>query len=220
MFLGGRHARDVQQRSPELTGYGGGAARVRAISAVNVLRLLAFVLPLGLDSFAVAAALGATGDLTIRDRLRVSALFVVFEGGMPLIGVAAGAPLARTIGPVADYLAVAALIGLGAWMLLAGGDGEERRAARLRMTHGVAIIALGLSISLDELAIGFSLGLARLPAVAVIITIAVQTLVAVQLGLYLGARIGERIRAGAEWLAGVALIALGGYVLAEHLLAH
>ena len=187
---------------------------------MNVLRLLAFVLPLGLDSFAVAAALGATGDLTSRDRLRVSALFVVFEGGMPLIGVAVGAPLARTIGPVADYLAVAALIGLGAWMLLVGGDGEERRAARLRMTHGVAIIALGLSISLDELAIGFSLGLARLPAVAVIITIAVQTLVAVQLGLYLGARIGERIRAGAERLAGVALIALGGYVLAEHLLAH
>ena len=112
---------------------------------MNVLRLLAFVLPLGLDSFAVAAALGATGDLTSRDRLRLSALFVVFEGGMPLIGLAVGAPLARTIGPVADYLAVAALIGLGAWMLLAGGDGEERRAARLRMTHGVAIIALGLS---------------------------------------------------------------------------
>ena len=186
---------------------------------MNVLRLLAFVLPLGLDTFAVAAALGATGDLTTRDRLRVSALFVVFEGGMPLIGVAVGAPLARTIGPVADYLAVAALIGLGAWMLLAGG-GEERRAARLRMTHGVAIIALGVSISLDELAIGFSLGLVRLPVVAVIIAIAVQTLVAVQLGLYLGARIGERIRAGAERLAGVALIALGGYVLAEHLLAH
>ena len=187
---------------------------------MNVLRLLAFVLPLGLDSFAVAAALGAAGDLTSRDRLRVSALFVMFEGGMPLIGVVVGAPLARTIGPVADYVAVAALIGLGAWMLLAGGDGEERRAARLRMTHGVAIIALGLSISLDELAIGFSLGLARLPVVAVIITIPVQTLVAVQLGLYLGTRIGERIRAGAERLADVALIALGGYVLAEHLLAH
>jgi hypothetical protein len=39
---------------------------------VSVLRLLAFVLPLGLDTFAVAAALGATGGLTGRDRLRVS----------------------------------------------------------------------------------------------------------------------------------------------------
>ena len=187
---------------------------------MNVLRLLAFVLPLGLDTFAVSAALGATGDLTARDRLRVSVLFVVFEGGMPLIGVAVGAPLARRIGPVADYLAVAALIGLGVWMLLAGGDGEERRAARLKMTHGVAIIALGVSISLDELAIGFSLGLVRLPIVAIIVAIAVQTLIAVQVGLYLGARIGERIRSGAERLAGVALVGLGGYVLAAHLLAH
>ena len=42
----------------------------------------------------------------------MSALFVVFEGGMPLIGVAVGAPLTRTIDPVADYPAVvAALIG-------------------------------------------------------------------------------------------------------------
>ena len=163
---------------------------------MSVLGLLAFVLPLGLDTFAVAAALGATGNLTTRDRLRVSALFVVFEGGMPLIGLAAGAPLARTIGPVADYLSVGALIGLGAWMLLAGGSGDEQRAARLRMTHGVAILALGVSISLDELAIGFSLGLARLPVPAVITAIAVQTLVAVQIGLYLGTRIGERIRAG------------------------
>jgi putative Mn2+ efflux pump MntP len=190
---------------------------------VSVLRLLAFVLPLGLDTFAVAAALGATGSLTGRDRLRLSALFVVFDGGMPLIGLAAGAPLARTIGSVADYLAVAALIGLGTWMLLAGRgeeDGEEEeRAARLKMTHGVAILALGVSISLDELAIGFTLGLARLPVLAVIVAIAVQTLVAVQLGLYLGARIGERIRGGAERLAGVALILLGGYVLAEHLLS-
>ena len=187
---------------------------------MSVLRLLAFVLPLGLDSFAVAAALGAAGDLTARDRLRVTVLFVVFEGGMPLIGVAAGAPLARTIGPVADCLAVAALVGLGAWMVLAGGSGGENRAARLKMTHGVAIIALGVSISLDELAVGFSLGLARLPVVAIIVAIAVQTLVAVQLGLYLGACIGERIREGAERLAGIALIALGGYLLAEHLLGH
>ncbi len=105
---------------------------------MSVLRLLAFVLPLGLDSFAAAAALGATGDLTTRDRLRLATLFVAFESGMPLIGVAAGAPLARTIGPVADYLAVAALVGLGAWILLAGGAGEEKRVTRLRMTHRVA----------------------------------------------------------------------------------
>jgi putative Mn2+ efflux pump MntP len=70
-----------------------------------VLKLLAFVLPLGLDSFAVAAAIGASQVTTVRQRLRISLIFVVFEGGMPLIGLALGAALARGIGQVADYVA-------------------------------------------------------------------------------------------------------------------
>jgi putative Mn2+ efflux pump MntP len=53
-----------------------------------VLKLLAFVLPLGLDSFGVAAAIGAMQVTTGWQRLRISLVFVVFEGGMPLIGLA------------------------------------------------------------------------------------------------------------------------------------
>jgi manganese efflux pump family protein len=53
-----------------------------------VLKLLAFVLPLGLDSFAVAAAIGAARPAGWRARLRISVIFVVFEAGMPLIGPA------------------------------------------------------------------------------------------------------------------------------------
>lgn|SRR5487761_1876670 len=186
---------------------------------MSLLRLLAFVLPLGLDSFAVAAALGAAGRLTARDRLRISVLFVVFEGGMPLIGLAAGAPLARAVGGVADYLAAGALAALGTWMLLSRGDQDERRAARLGAAHGAALLGLGISSSLDELAIGFSLGLARVAIPAVISAIAVQAFLAAQLGLHLGARIGERFREGAERIAGAALIALAAFLLAEHLLA-
>lgn len=85
-----------------------------------VLKLIAFVLPLGLDSFAVAAAIGATGTPDTRTRWRISALFVVFEAGMPLIGLAIGAPLDRVTGPTADYVAAAAVIAIGAWMLLHG----------------------------------------------------------------------------------------------------
>jgi putative Mn2+ efflux pump MntP len=73
---------------------------------------------LGLDSFAVAAATGTTGKQTTRDKWRISALFVVFEAGMPLIGRAVGKPLARTIGDTADYVAAAAVIAIGTWMLL------------------------------------------------------------------------------------------------------
>jgi manganese efflux pump family protein len=182
-----------------------------------MLRLLAFVLPLGVDSFAVAAALGAAGLTGTRERLRVSLIFVVFEAGMPLIGLAAGAGIAHAVGDVADYLAGAAVIGLGIYLLAAGDDGDERAAGRLASTHGLAILTLGISISLDELAIGFSLGLVRLPAVPVIIAIAVQALLASQLGLALGHRISKRFTERAEQLAAVVLILLGVYLLIERL---
>jgi putative Mn2+ efflux pump MntP len=185
--------------------------------AGGVLKLLAFVLPLGLDSFAVAAAIGASQATTIWQRLRISLIFVLFEGGMPLIGLGVGAVLARGIGQVADYVAGAAVIAIGAWMLLASDEGEEEKASRLTASHGLALIGLGISISLDELAIGVTIGLAHLPITAVIVTIALQAFVAAQLGLAVGARIGERWRERAEQIAGIALILLGAYLIIEQL---
>jgi manganese efflux pump family protein len=182
-----------------------------------MLKLLAFVLPLGLDSFAVAAALGASQVTTAWQRLRISLVFVIFEGGMPLIGLAAGSALARGIGHVADYLAAAAVIGIGIWMLLADDGDEEGKAGRIMTSRGLALVGLGISISLDELAIGFSIGLVRLPVSAVIPAIALQAFVAAQLGLAIGTRIAERWRERAEQVAGIALILLGAYLIAQQL---
>jgi manganese efflux pump family protein len=140
---------------------------------------------------------------------------MIFEAGMPLIGLAAGGGLARLIGVAADYVAAAAVIVLGGWMLVPGRDEDDEPATRLAAATGPAVIALGLSISLDELAIGFSLGLARLPVAPVIAAIAIQAVVSSQLGLALGEVISDRFREYAERVAGLALIALGGYLIAE-----
>jgi putative Mn2+ efflux pump MntP len=178
-------------------------------------KLLAFVLPLGLDSFAVAAAVGAAQVTTAGQRLRISLVFMIFEGGMPLIGLGAGAALALGIGEVAGYLAGAAVMAIGAWMLLAGDKDDDEKATRITSSRGLALIGLGVSISLDELAIGFSLGLASLSLAPVILAIAIQAVVASQLGLALGRLISSRFREHAEQVAGIALIALGGYLIAE-----
>lgn len=181
-------------------------------------KLLAFVLPLGLDSVAVAAAIGASASMAWRDRLRITAVFVIFDAGMPLIGLALGGALARGIGQVAGYIAAAAVIAIGAWLLASGGRADgDNGAARFAASRGLGLAALGLSISLDELAIGFSLGLAHLPVVAVITAIAAQALLAAQLGLALGAKISHRLREGAEHIAGVALILLGGFLICQQI---
>lgn len=61
----------------------------RAYAHAVIAKLVALVLPLGLDTFAVAAALGMIGVSSAR-WLRISLLFTAFEGGMPLIGLALG----------------------------------------------------------------------------------------------------------------------------------
>lgn len=180
---------------------------------VVVLKLLAFVLPLGVDSFAMAAALG-TRRPTRRQRWRLSLLFVAFEGGMPLIGLAVGAPAASAMGSTADYIAGGILVVVGLWMVFAD-ENEDETSRRISGVGMWSALALGASISLDELAIGFTLGLARLPVVPVVVAIAVQALVASQLGFRLGVYVSEAWREWAERLAGIVLVALGVYLVVE-----
>jgi putative Mn2+ efflux pump MntP len=185
---------------------------------VAVLLLLGLVLPLCLDTFAVAAALGMSG-LNGRERVRYGLLFATFEGGMPLVGLLAGGALSRVVGGLADYVAIAVLVGFGAFMLLAGDEADELRVRRLRSTTGLALVGLGISISLDELAIGFTLGLTRVPVVLAVVLIAAQAFVVSQVGFQVGGRVGERYREGAERLAGIILIGLGALLLLSKLVA-
>jgi manganese efflux pump family protein len=183
-----------------------------------LLKLVGLIVPLGLDTFAVAAALGIAG-LKRQDRLRVSLLFTGFEVGMPLVGFFGGRLVGNVAGNAADYLAILVLIALGVYMVWPKSEeNEDRRLGLLGRTHGLAAIGLGISISMDELAIGFTIGLLKLPIVLVIVLIGVQTFVATQLGIRLGERVGERVREGAERIAGVALAGLGGALLVEKLL--
>jgi len=69
-----------------------------------MLKLLAFTLPLCLDTFAVAFAVLGEMHLTRAQRIRVWVLFIAFEAGMPLAGMALGAPLAHLAGPPAHLV--------------------------------------------------------------------------------------------------------------------
>jgi putative Mn2+ efflux pump MntP len=184
------------------------------------LTLIGLVIPLGLDTFAIAAALGMS-RLTRRDRLRVTVLFTAFEMGMPIVGIVLGAVAGNVVGNAADYVAIVILIGLGVFMLWPRRDerDEPERVGLLARTRGLAAIGLGISISLDELAIGFTLGLLRFSVLLVIVLIGMQTLVVTQAGLRLGSKIGEAVRERAEQLAGIVLAALGLVLLGQRLFA-
>jgi putative Mn2+ efflux pump MntP len=176
------------------------------------------LLPLGLDTFALAAALGMAG-LEKRDRLRVTLVFTAFEAGMPIAGMLIGRAAGAFLGAWAGYGGIAFLFVAGL-LLVRPGQNESDDAGRLRLlahARGLAIVDLGLSISVDELSVGLSAGLLGLSIVLTVLWIAVQAFVATQVGLRLGARIGEEVRERAEWLAGVALIVVALLLLALRL---
>jgi manganese efflux pump family protein len=62
-----------------------------------MLKLLAFTLPLCLDTFAVSFAVLGGMRLTRAQRIRVIVLLIAFEAGMPLAGMALGAPLTHLV---------------------------------------------------------------------------------------------------------------------------
>ena len=177
------------------------------------------LLPLALDTFALAAALGVAG-LEKRDRLRVTLVFTVFEAGMPIVGILVGRAVGALLGQWAGYAGILFLLVAGFLLLRPGKDEdeEERRLKLLAHARGLAILDLGLSISVDELTIGLSAGLLGLSIAVTVLWIAVQAFLAAQVGLRLGARLGEELRERSEQVAGVALIAVALILLALKLL--
>lgn len=65
------------------------------------------------------------------------------------------------------------------------------------------------SVSLDELAMGFSFGVLRVPVVPALVAIALQALVVSLGGQWIGQRVGAALGERAEVAAGVVLCLLG-----------
>jgi putative Mn2+ efflux pump MntP len=180
------------------------------------LKLLALVIPLSLDTFAVSAAIGMSG-LDRRERLRLSLVLAAFEMAMPLLGFVVGAVIERRVGGTAEYLAIAVLAMVGLLMLR---DRHDDDAADVRRARGWRLVGLGLSVSIDELAIGVAIGLVGLPVAVVILLIGAQAFIAAQVGSRLGAQLGNTIPDRAERLAGGMLLLVAAALLALRLIGH
>jgi manganese efflux pump family protein len=191
-----------------------------------MLRVILIVLPLGLDTFALSTVLGVL-PLARGQRLRIAALFALAEGLMPAIGLLLGLPLGHALGNAASYVAGALLIGIGGWIWWhsrqerARDDDDDDEAAKImRAATGStwSLLGLALSISLDELAVGFSFGLLGLPVIPILLLVAGQALVVSLAGQWIGRYVGQWIGPYAEQLVGPILCLLGAWFLVAQLL--
>ena len=168
----------------------------------TVIKIALLILSLGLDTFTVAVALGIAG-IGFGSRLRVAASFAVFEGGMPLVGFVAGRVLSNAVGEVASAIGILVLFGAGGWMVYESlSSGEEMN---VEIANWRSLIATSIAVSLDELAIGFSMGALGLPIGITVALIATQAFTLTLLGTAIGHRVGEELAERAETVAGLVL---------------
>jgi putative Mn2+ efflux pump MntP len=170
-------------------------------------------LSLGLDTLAVSIGLGLSG-LGRRQQLRYGVSFAIAEGAMPLVGFLLGSVVAQAVGDVAAYLGIIVLLAVGAYTIR---EAMHAEVPELRHDSRWQLAVLALSVSLDELAIGFSLGLFGVPVAAAIAYIAAQAFAVTIAGIRLGARLGALLAERAELISGLALTGLGLVLLAEKL---
>ncbi len=182
--------------------------------------VLAIVPAFGVDTFAVAAGLGALG---VGNRRRLALTVALFEGGMPLVGALVGRWLGDLLSSYGVWAACALLALLGGYEILEGirelrGDREEsaddKAEALERRLLGPGLIVAGLSVSMDELAAGLAAGAARLPLAVLVPALAVQAALFTYLGLHAGQGLRRWAGRYGELAAGAALIAAAIVVVA------
>lgn len=179
-----------------------------------LVKIAAFVVPLGFDTLAVAIALGLHEMGPVRPALT----FAFFEAVMPLIGLFLGHLVGARFETPAVVLGGVVLIGVAVYMLREALEDEDETEGLSFSSMRTAALA-GFGISMDELAIGFPMGTSGLPIPQTIGAIAIQAFLVTYLGIvvgkHLGQTFGRRTSRIAGFVAAIAFGLLGIYLIAQ-----
>jgi manganese efflux pump family protein len=171
-----------------------------------VFGLVLVSISVGLSNFAGSIGIGLSG-IDARTRLRVGIAFGFFEGLMPVIGLFIGQALAGSLGHWGRYLGAGLLVLTGAYTIWQARQTEKEERAGALDSRQLLVLAAALSI--DNLVVGFALGVYHVPILLAAVTMAVVSVALSLLGLELGSRLGARVGEYSEEAGGVVLILVG-----------
>jgi len=185
---------------------------------VSAFKLILIALGLSADAFAVSIAEGIVIKRgAYRHTVRVSAVFGLFQGIMPVLGWLAGSRLLSVVSSFDHWVAFGLLAVVGGKMVLSALFGGESRTPNSE-SRGARLIMLGLATSIDAFAVGMTIAMLRVAVWTPAIVIGVVTAAVCAVGVQAGSRIGMRLGRAAEIAGGLVLLCLGAKILLEHLL--
>jgi putative Mn2+ efflux pump MntP len=156
---------------------------------------------LSLDNFRVSVALG-TVPFGLKRATQVALTFGMWDAIMPLVGVLIGRQIGAAVGDVADLVGAVALGGYGLYLVIS----SLRNPEPDELDHPWALFGIPLTLSLDNLFAGASLGILGLSPWISAVVFGLMTAVMSLVGLQLGRAAARLIRIRPDLLSGVTLI--------------
>ena len=178
---------------------------------MSFFELFLLALALAADAFTVGLAVGVKHRQP-RQIFRLSFHFGLFQALLPLAGFAAGIALKRFIDPWGHYFAFGVLAFIGGRMVKGSFQPEKLRET-VDLTRGFHLVGLSFVVSIDALAIGFTLGIENVSIVFAVMVIGIIAAVLTSVGMLIAGRIGLLFGKRVELVAGFVLIGLALKIL-------
>lgn len=166
-----------------------------------IWEVLAIGFVLSLDNFRVAIVLG-TVPFGVKRAAQVALIFGVLDTVMPLLGLVIGHQIGRALGGVAELVGAAALGAYGLYLVITA----LRHPEPEQVDHPWALFGIPLTLSLDNLFAGASLGVLGLSPWLSATLFGVITAIMSLGGLFIGRFAANLIRIRSDLLSGIALI--------------
>jgi putative Mn2+ efflux pump MntP len=190
---------------------------------MSIVALLALAAAMAADAVAVAAALGASTSTSTSTSarvalvLRVGVCFGVFQGGMPILGYVLGDLIGPSVVAFDHWIAFVVLVVLGLKAVNEGVSADDDAADAAVDVSWRKLLVLGVATSIDAFAVGVTLPMIGAPLLESALVIGVVTAVLSGLAVVVGRAVGAAMGKRAEVAGGLVLIALGAWILVDHL---
>ncbi|MBU1171902.1 MAG: manganese efflux pump MntP family protein [Proteobacteria bacterium] len=187
---------------------------------MTLFNIMAIAVALAMDAFAVSIASGIIlKKVSLRQTLRLSWHFGLFQALMPVLGWSLGVHVISYIEKYDHWIAFGLLLMVGGKMLVeAFAEKDDDAPPPKDPTKSIKLIVLSVATSIDALAIGFTLSVLNVSIVYPALVIGIVAALFTAVGINMGARLGNMTRLSryTEILGGLVLIVIGINILHGH----
>ncbi|MGE4373546.1 MAG: manganese efflux pump MntP family protein [Xanthobacter sp.] len=191
---------------------------------MSILAIILLAFSMSMDAFVVSIGRGAgMKEPHYDEALRTGLIFGVVEAITPIIGWLAGIAASQAVQAIDHWIAFGLLGAVGLHMVIAAFRQEDEDQPEKPRTPAhasfIVLVITAIGTSLDAMAVGVSLAFLDQNILVIALAIGCATFIMSTTGILLGRMINARWGHIAETGAGLILIGLGTFILAEALLS-